>query len=169
MLGLSYLIPECWLEDSSHPEGLATGQFDQGFSWFFLVPEKMMSWYPNSTLHCMHALKTLNKIRPTLTWLWLWAGSPCSWGIWVRALYMKKKGSNCQTKKIKICRHQDEPADWPSVATYLQLQMIGSYWEVLRWQLLWMRHGDISGKQWKWNILRQKTRGLKKRRQTEKI
>jgi hypothetical protein len=36
-----------------HSESPATGQLDQGFPWFSLVPEKMLSWYPNSTLHCM--------------------------------------------------------------------------------------------------------------------
>jgi hypothetical protein len=34
-------------------EGPATGQLDQGFPWFSLGPEQMLSWYPNSTLHCM--------------------------------------------------------------------------------------------------------------------
>jgi hypothetical protein len=53
MLGLAYLMPDCWLEVSLHPEGPATGQLDQGFQWFSLVPEQMLSWYPNSTLHCM--------------------------------------------------------------------------------------------------------------------
>jgi hypothetical protein len=38
---------------ASHPEGPATGQLDQGFPWFSLVPEQMLSWYPNSTLYCM--------------------------------------------------------------------------------------------------------------------
>jgi hypothetical protein len=38
---------------SLHPEGPATGQLDQGFPWFSLVPERMLSSYPNSTLHCM--------------------------------------------------------------------------------------------------------------------
>jgi hypothetical protein len=36
-----------------HPEGPETGQLDQGFPWFSLVPEQMLSWYPNSTLRCM--------------------------------------------------------------------------------------------------------------------
>jgi hypothetical protein len=37
-----------------HSEGLATaGQLDQGFPWFSLVPEQMLSWYPNSMLHCV--------------------------------------------------------------------------------------------------------------------
>jgi hypothetical protein len=53
MLQLADLMPDCWLEVSLHPEGLATGQPDQGFPWFSLVPEQMLSWYPNSTLHCM--------------------------------------------------------------------------------------------------------------------
>jgi hypothetical protein len=30
-----------------------TGQLDQSFPWFSLVPEQMLCWYPNSTLHCM--------------------------------------------------------------------------------------------------------------------
>jgi hypothetical protein len=34
-------------------EGPATGQLDQGFPWFSSVPEQMLSWYPNSTLHCI--------------------------------------------------------------------------------------------------------------------
>jgi hypothetical protein len=36
-----------------HPEGPANGKLDQGFPWFSLVPEQMLSWCSNSTLHCM--------------------------------------------------------------------------------------------------------------------
>jgi hypothetical protein len=32
-----------------HPEGPATSLLDQGFPWYSLVPEQMLSWYPNST------------------------------------------------------------------------------------------------------------------------
>jgi hypothetical protein len=32
-----------------HPEGPETSQLDQGFPWFSLIPEQMLSWYPNST------------------------------------------------------------------------------------------------------------------------
>jgi hypothetical protein len=46
-----------WLEISLHPEGPASGQLDQGFPWFSLVSEQMVSWYPNFTLFCMHAVK----------------------------------------------------------------------------------------------------------------
>jgi hypothetical protein len=34
----------------------------------------------------------------------LWAGPLCSWGIWVRAPYMKKKESNCQQEMIPTPR-----------------------------------------------------------------
>jgi hypothetical protein len=30
---------DCWLEVTFHPEGPATGQLDQDFPWFSLVPE----------------------------------------------------------------------------------------------------------------------------------
>jgi hypothetical protein len=53
MLGSEDLMPEFWLEVSLHSEGPATSQLDQCFPWFSLVPEQMLSWYPNSTLHCM--------------------------------------------------------------------------------------------------------------------
>jgi hypothetical protein len=53
MLGFADLMPDCWLEVGLHPEGPAAGQLDQGFPWFSLVPEQMLSWGPNSTLHCM--------------------------------------------------------------------------------------------------------------------
>jgi hypothetical protein len=53
MLGLAYLMPDCWLEVSLHQEDPATGELDQGFPWFYLVPEQMLSRNPNSTLHCM--------------------------------------------------------------------------------------------------------------------
>jgi hypothetical protein len=52
-IGLAYSTPDLWLEVSLHPEGPATGQLDQGFPWFSLVPERMLSRYPNSSLHCM--------------------------------------------------------------------------------------------------------------------
>jgi hypothetical protein len=34
MLGFAYLMPDCYLEISLHPEGPATGQHDQGFRGF---------------------------------------------------------------------------------------------------------------------------------------
>jgi hypothetical protein len=43
MLGLAYLMPDRWLEVSLYPEGPANGQFDQGYQWFCLVPEKVLS------------------------------------------------------------------------------------------------------------------------------
>jgi hypothetical protein len=39
---------------SLHYEGPASGQLDQGFPWFSSIPEQMLSWYPNSTLHFTH-------------------------------------------------------------------------------------------------------------------
>jgi hypothetical protein len=52
MLGFACLMPDCWPDVSSHSEGPATGQLDQGFAWLSSVLEKMLSWCPNSTLHC---------------------------------------------------------------------------------------------------------------------
>jgi hypothetical protein len=57
MLELAYLMPDCWLEVSLHPEGPVTGQLDQGFLRFSSVPEQMRSFYPNSTLHCMLSMQ----------------------------------------------------------------------------------------------------------------
>jgi hypothetical protein len=57
MLGLPYSMADCWLEVSLHPEGPATGQPDQGFPWFSLDPEQMLSWYQNATLHCNGIIK----------------------------------------------------------------------------------------------------------------
>jgi hypothetical protein len=53
MLGLADLMPDCWLEVSFYLEGPATGQLDQGFSWFSFVQQQMLSWYPSSTLYCI--------------------------------------------------------------------------------------------------------------------
>jgi hypothetical protein len=36
-------MPDCWLEVSLHPVGPATGQLDQGFPWFSLILEQMLS------------------------------------------------------------------------------------------------------------------------------
>jgi hypothetical protein len=44
------LNPDYWLEVSLYPEGLATGNLDQGFPWFSSILEEMLSWYPHSTL-----------------------------------------------------------------------------------------------------------------------
>jgi hypothetical protein len=60
VLGLAYSLPDCWLEVCLHPEGPATSQLDQGFLWFSLVPEQMLSWHPNSTLHCMLHMEPFN-------------------------------------------------------------------------------------------------------------
>jgi hypothetical protein len=47
------LMLDCWLEVGLHLEDPTTGQLDQGFPWFSLVPEQMLSWYPYSALLCM--------------------------------------------------------------------------------------------------------------------
>jgi hypothetical protein len=52
MLGLAYLMPDCWLEVNLHPEGTATGLLDQGFPWLSMIPEQILSWYPKSSTAC---------------------------------------------------------------------------------------------------------------------
>jgi hypothetical protein len=47
------LMTDCCLEVGLHSEGPATGQLNPGFPWVSLVKEQMLSWHPNSTLHCM--------------------------------------------------------------------------------------------------------------------
>jgi hypothetical protein len=91
-----------------------------------LVPKFHVALYAS---HAALPMETLN-CSLTLTWLWVWAGPPCSWGIWVRAPYMNKKESNCQTKKFKIwssyqkgARHQDKLADCQSVANSTELNL----------------------------------------------
>jgi hypothetical protein len=41
MLDFAYLMPDCGLEVSLHSEESATGQFDEGLPWFYLVLEQM--------------------------------------------------------------------------------------------------------------------------------
>jgi hypothetical protein len=67
MLGLAYLMPDCWLEVSLHPEGPATGQLDQGF----LGPRANAELAPEFqfALQASHAAlpRVTLKFRPTLT------------------------------------------------------------------------------------------------------
>jgi hypothetical protein len=53
------------LEASVHPKGSATGQLDHGFPWFSLVPEQMLSWYPNChvALLASHAALPIGKVE----------------------------------------------------------------------------------------------------------
>jgi hypothetical protein len=67
IFSISELILFRMLGLTLHPEGPATGQLDQGFPWFSLVPERILSWYPNSTLHCMLLVQpsqSQTKVRP---------------------------------------------------------------------------------------------------------
>jgi hypothetical protein len=59
-------MSDCWLEVNLHPEGPATGQIDQGFPWFSLVPEQMLI-----ALHASHAvlLMVTLKFRPNVALL----------------------------------------------------------------------------------------------------
>jgi hypothetical protein len=45
-----YLNAGCWLEESLHPEGAATGQLivSQGFPWFSSVAEQMLIRFMNT-------------------------------------------------------------------------------------------------------------------------
>jgi hypothetical protein len=57
MLGHADLVPDCRLEVGLHLEGPATGQLNQGFPWFSLVPEQMLSLVLkfHVALHASHA------------------------------------------------------------------------------------------------------------------
>jgi hypothetical protein len=90
-------MSDCWLEVSLHPEGPATGQLYQGFPWFSLVPEQMLSWYPNSTLHCMLSPCT----NVTLGWI---------------ALFMGDMGEGALNREDEVTVKQDELTDRLTVA-----------------------------------------------------
>jgi hypothetical protein len=68
---LHYLMPDYRLEVSLHPESPATRHFNEGFPWFSSVLQQMLSWYPNSTLHCMLHMQpsqmVTSKFRPNAT------------------------------------------------------------------------------------------------------
>jgi hypothetical protein len=83
-----------------------------------LVPKFHVALHSSHAALPMVTLKTLSYTNVTLIFFFDFGlDHPCSWGIWVMALYTEKKESNCQTKKIKIgARHQDELADRSSVA-----------------------------------------------------
>jgi hypothetical protein len=74
-LGFAYLMPDCWLEVSFHPEGPTTDQLDQGFPWFSSALEQMLSWHPNfhfALLASHAALQMLTpKFRPNVALLML--------------------------------------------------------------------------------------------------
>jgi hypothetical protein len=59
MLGFAYLMPDCWLEVGLHLEDPPTGQLHEVSSWISSVLGQMLSWYPNSTLHCMLHMQPL--------------------------------------------------------------------------------------------------------------
>jgi hypothetical protein len=57
VLWLAYLMPDCWLEVSLHPEGPAPGQLDQKCSAIFLGPRANAELVPkfHVALHASHA------------------------------------------------------------------------------------------------------------------
>jgi hypothetical protein len=64
MLGLVYLMPDCWLEVSLHPEGPATGQLKSRFSVVFLGPRANTEFVPKFP---MVTLKISSYTNVTLT------------------------------------------------------------------------------------------------------
>ena len=42
-----------------HPEGLATGQLDQGFLWFSSALQEMMGWFPNCSVCFSSSILTI--------------------------------------------------------------------------------------------------------------
>jgi hypothetical protein len=61
---------DCWLEVSTHPEGPATGQIDQGFPWFSSVlgaSVELVTQF-HVTLHACHAalLTLTTNCRPSV-------------------------------------------------------------------------------------------------------
>jgi hypothetical protein len=57
MSGLAYLMSDCWLEVSLHPEGPATGQLEQRFSVIFLGPRANAVLVPKFHV-ALHASRT---------------------------------------------------------------------------------------------------------------
>jgi hypothetical protein len=104
VLGFVYLMPDCWLEVSLQPEGYETGQLDQDFPWFSLVPERMLVLVPkfHVALHASHAalpMVTLKQFR--LNVLLISALNSFRWNAF----------------NAEWARHQDILIDWPSVVT----------------------------------------------------
>jgi hypothetical protein len=82
MLELADLMPDCWLEVSLHPEGPATGQLDEGFPWFSLVPEQMLVPKFHIAMYASHAslpivtlkMSPYTNVTLTLVWITLFMG-----------------------------------------------------------------------------------------------
>jgi hypothetical protein len=100
MLGLAYLMPDCWLEVSLHREGPATGQLDQSFlgprANAELVPKLHVALYASHVALPMVTLQISPCTNVSLAIDFDFGlDRPVHGGIWVMEPYSEKKESNC--------------------------------------------------------------------------
>jgi hypothetical protein len=118
MLVLAYLMPDCWLEVSLHPEGPAIGQLDLGFPW-----SQGKCWVSTKIPRCT-ACFTCSPPKGNINNLAL--------------MYPWKNSFKCSPSTAVSTRHQDVLTDWLTIGRNVTL--------TLNWTTLFL--GDINPGTW---------------------